>query len=67
MTGLERRALYGVHLVFSEAFDFVSQNTLIDTLMKYRLDKWTVSWTENWLICSTGCDQQHEVQLEASH
>lgn len=24
-------------------------HVFIDQLMKYRLDKWTVRWTENWL------------------
>lgn len=32
-------------------FDFsaISQNTLIDKPLKYRLDKWTARYTENWL------------------
>ncbi|GAB0206739.1 mitochondrial enolase superfamily member 1 [Grus japonensis] len=40
-----------VYLDFSKAFDTVSDNSLIDKLTKYRLDKWTVRWTENWLNC----------------
>ncbi|KAK4829063.1 hypothetical protein QYF61_001868 [Mycteria americana] len=33
----------------SLTFDTVSHNILIDNQMKYRLDKWTVMWTENCL------------------
>ena len=36
-----------VYLNFSKAFDSVSNNILINKLMKYRLDKWTMSWTAN--------------------
>ena len=42
-----------VYLDFSKAFDTVSHNILIDKLTKYKLDKWTVRWTENWLNCQT--------------
>jgi len=31
-------------------------DSLIDKLMKYRLDKWTIRWTENWLNCLAMCD-----------
>jgi len=58
MIGLtsERRAVDIVYLDFIQAstfrhvdfkaFDIVSLNFLIGELMKYRLDKWTVTWTE---------------------
>ena len=38
-----------VYLDLIKAFDMVSHNILIDKLMKYGLDKWTIRWTENWL------------------
>ncbi|PKU41457.1 rna-directed dna polymerase from mobile element jockey- hypothetical protein [Limosa lapponica baueri] len=53
MTGLvdERRAKTVDYIDFRKAFDAVSHNILTDELMKYRLDKWTVRWTETWLNC----------------
>ena len=36
-----------IYFVFSKAFNTVSYNILVDKLMKYRLDKWTVRWTDN--------------------
>jgi len=48
---------------FSKAFYI---NILIDKLMKYELDKWRVTWPENWLSLK-GCDQWQGSQLEASH
>lgn len=47
----EGRAVDIVHLHFNKAYDSVSHDILIDKLMKYRLGKWTVRWTENWLRC----------------
>lgn len=35
------------YLGFSKDFDTISYNILIERLMKYRLEKWTVRWTEN--------------------
>lgn len=36
--------------------------------MNYKLDKWTMRWTENcWFLELMGCDQWDEVQLESSH
>lgn len=34
-----------------KAFDTVPCKIFIDKLMKYKLDKWTVKQTENWLKC----------------
>uniref|UniRef100_A0A8B9PU80 Reverse transcriptase domain-containing protein n=1 Tax=Apteryx owenii TaxID=8824 RepID=A0A8B9PU80_APTOW len=45
----EGRAVDGVYLDFSKAFDTVSHNILIDKLRKCGLDEWTVRWIENWL------------------
>ena len=41
------RAVDDAYLYFSKAVETVSY----DKPMKYRLDKWTVRWTENWLNC----------------
>jgi len=38
----ERRVVDIAYLNFSKAFDVVSYKTLIDNLMMYGLDKWTV-------------------------
>lgn len=32
---------------FNKAVETVTSNILIDKLMKYKLGKWTVRWTEN--------------------
>ncbi|PKU45225.1 rna-directed dna polymerase from mobile element jockey- hypothetical protein [Limosa lapponica baueri] len=45
------RTLDGVYLDFSKCFDAVSRNILMDKLMKYRIGKQTMRWTENWLNC----------------
>ncbi|GAB0188048.1 mitochondrial enolase superfamily member 1 [Grus japonensis] len=45
----EGRAADVVYLDFSKAFKTISPKSLTDKLMKYKLDKWTVRWTENWL------------------
>ncbi|PKU33355.1 rna-directed dna polymerase from mobile element jockey- hypothetical protein [Limosa lapponica baueri] len=42
---------YVVYLDFSKAFNTVFCKIFIDKLMKHRLDKWTVKWTENWMKC----------------
>jgi len=61
MAGLvdEGRAMDAAYFDFREAFDAVFCNNLIGKLMKYRLDKWTVSLTEKWLNYwgSVGCGQ----------
>lgn len=51
MTSLkvEGRAVDVVCFDFSEAFDTVSHNILLDKLVKCGLDKWTAKWSENWL------------------
>ena len=51
MTGWvdEGRAVDGVYLDFSKAFDTVSHNILTGKLRKSGLDEWTVRWIENWL------------------
>ena len=53
MTGLVDDERVGdiIYFIFSKAFNTVSYNILIDNLMKYKLDKWTVRWTKNWLNC----------------
>lgn len=38
-----------MYLDSNKAFDAVSHNIIIDKLMKNRVDKRTVSWTENQL------------------
>ena len=42
------RAVDDVHLGFSEAFDTVLHNILIEKVEKCRLGKWTVRQMENW-------------------
>ena len=49
----EETAVNISYLGFRKAFDIVSHNIFIDKLIKYRLGKWTVTWTENWLNCQT--------------
>lgn len=53
MTNLvdEGRAADVVYLDVSTAFKTVSRKSLIDTQMKYKLDKQIVRWTEKWLKC----------------
>lgn len=56
-----------VPLDLSMAFDTVSNNIVIDKLIKYGLGKWTIRWTENWLnslawrlmISGTKLDARH--------
>lgn len=50
MIGLvdQGRAEVVFHLDFGRAINTVSHNVLIDKLMKYRLDKHTLRWTEKW-------------------
>lgn len=53
---------------FNKAIETVSSNILIDKLMKYKLGKWTMRWTENcWFPELMCCDQRDGVQLEFSH
>jgi len=47
----ERRGADVVYLDIVEASDTLSYNILVDKLMKYGLDKWTVRQFENWLSC----------------
>ena len=44
-----------VYLDFSKAFDTVPHSLLLEKLMHYGLDKWSVQWVGNWL---TGCTQR---------
>lgn len=50
MIGLvdQGRAVGVFDLDFGRAINTVSHNVLIDKLMKYRLDKHTLRWTEKW-------------------
>lgn len=47
----DRRAADVVYIDFCKAFDIFSHKFPTDKLMKYRLQKWTVRWTEIWLNC----------------
>lgn len=49
VTGLiyEGRAVDVVYLDFSKAFNSLSCINLIENLMKYGMNKWTVRWIEN--------------------
>ena len=49
----EGRAVDVVYLNFSEAFDTVSHSLLLEKLMRYGLDKWSVQWVGNWLTGRT--------------
>lgn len=40
-----------VYLGFSTAFQTLSYSILIEKLVKYKLDKGTMRWTEHWLNC----------------
>ncbi|GAB0208570.1 mitochondrial enolase superfamily member 1 [Grus japonensis] len=44
-----------VYLDFSKAFDTVLHSLLLEKLMHYGLDKWSMQWVGNWL---TGCTQR---------
>lgn len=43
----KRRIVDVASLDFSKAFD--ASAILIDKLLKYKLEKWTLRWIENWL------------------
>ena len=47
------RAVDIVHLDFSKAFDPVSHRLLLEKLMHYGVDKWSVRWVGNWLTGRT--------------
>lgn len=51
------------------SFDTVFHTILIDKLMKYWLDKWTVRCIKKLaeLPGSKGCNQQHKVRLQPNH
>lgn len=54
-----------LYFSFSKAFITVSRNSLIDKLMVYGLDVWTVRWIYvAELLGSKHYDQWHEVQPE---
>ena len=42
-----------VYLDFSKAFDTVPHGLLLEKLMCYGLDKWSVQWVRNWLMGRT--------------
>jgi len=62
----ERRLVDVVYLNLGMALDATSYNVLVHKMMNYRLDNWTVRWTENWLNC-WAYDQWHKVHLETSN
>lgn len=47
----EGSAVDVVCLEFSKVFDTICHNVITGKLMKYRVGKRKVSWTENWLNC----------------
>ena len=42
-----------VYLDFSKAFDTVPHGLLLEKLIRYGLDKWSVQWVGNWLTGRT--------------
>ncbi|PKU46593.1 rna-directed dna polymerase from mobile element jockey- hypothetical protein [Limosa lapponica baueri] len=67
-TGLmnEERAVDVIYLDFSQAFEPISHNILIDKLVKCGLDKRAVDQNLTELSGPEGYDQQHKDHLEAS-
>ncbi|CAM5126350.1 unnamed protein product, partial [Eretmochelys imbricata] len=47
----EGKAVDGLLLDFSKAFDMVSHSILASKLKKYGLDEWTIRWIESWQDC----------------
>jgi len=47
------KAVEIVYPDFSKAFNTVSHSLLLEKLMRYGLDKWSVPWVENWLTGRT--------------
>ncbi|GAB0206599.1 mitochondrial enolase superfamily member 1 [Grus japonensis] len=47
------RAMDTVYLDFSKAFDMVPHSLLLEKLMRYGLDKWSMWWVGNWLTGRT--------------
>lgn len=47
------RVVYVVYLDLSKAFDTVFHSLLLEKLMYYSLDKWSVLWVGNWLTGHT--------------
>lgn len=45
----DARTVNDVYFDFSRAFDVVFYNILIDRMLKYQSNRWTVIWTANWL------------------
>ena len=64
----EQRTVDVTYLDSNKAFDTVSDNIMIDKLMKDGIDKGTVQWTENQLNCQAQkLVISGKVQLEVSH
>ena len=47
------QAVDTVYLNSSKAFDMVPHSLLLEKLMHYGLDKWSVQWVGNWLTGRT--------------
>jgi len=58
------RVVDTVYLDFSKAFNTVSHSLLLEKLMRYSLDKWSVRWVGNWL---TSCTQSVVVNSSFSN
>ena len=63
----EGRAVDVVYLDFSKALGTISHNIFIDKLTKYKSDRCTVKWIENWLNYQTQKVMISDTELDASY